>query len=529
MSPFNAVVRRGLRDARVRTLSFAYLFAIYAYVQAVGYRHTYPTYADRLAFAHSFASNDALRLFYGYPFDILSVGGYSAWRVGGTLSIAAAVFGVLAAVRAMRTEEDSGRTELVLAGRLTRGGVYACSLAAIAICVAAIWLAELVGFLLGALPAGESAYLALATVSVIPVFVGVGALTSQLAPSRRLALELGTAAVGLTLLIRVIADTAQGAAWLRWLTPLGWAEELRPFAGPRPLVLLAPALASTLLLAAAGALATRRDVGTGLLHTRESAPPRLRLLSSPLAQSLREERATLLVWALSIGVFALVLGAVSASISSAGISKRIQEEVARLGSGSILTPTGYLSFVFIFFIVVLSLFACAQVAAARREEAEERLETLLALPVARARWLIGRLALAAAGAAALALLAVMLAWAGAVSQGVGISLPRMLEAGANCLPVTFLFGGLAALAYALAPRASAGIAYGLIVIAFLWELVGALVGAPKLLVEVTPFAHVGYVPTQPFRVGAAAIMLAIAALCVGVALRVFRRRDLLGA
>ena len=89
-----------------------------------------------------------------------------------------------------------------------------------------------------------------------------------------------------------------------------------------------------------------------------------------------------------------------------------------------------------------------------------------------------------------------------------ISLPRMLEAGANCLPVALLFLGIAALAYAVVPRASAGIAYGLVTLAFLWHLVGALLGVPRWLVDLTPFAHVGLVPTQPFRTGAAAVMLA---------------------
>ena len=88
---------------------------------------------------------------------------------------------------------------------------------------------------------------------------------------------------------------------------------------------------------------------------------------------------------------------------------------------------------------------------------------------------------------------------GAESGGVSISLPRMLEAGANCLPVALLFLGIAALAYAIVPRASAGIAYGLVTVAFLWDLVGSLLGVPRWLVELTPFAHVGLVPAQPFR------------------------------
>jgi polyether ionophore transport system permease protein len=524
-----ALVKRALRDARTRTLAFAYLFAIYAYIQPVGFRHAYPTLAGRLAFVHSFADNDAVRFFYGFPYDAATVGGYSAWRVGGTLAIVAAVFGVLGAVRALRTEEDAGRAELVLAGAVTRGTVFGAGMGAVAAGVLLLWLGETAGFIAGGLPAGESAYLALASATVAAVFAGVGALASQLAPSRRIALELGNAMVAVALLMRVAADTSTGLGWLRWLTPLGWAEELRPFSGAQPLVLIAPALATALLLALAARISAARDLGTGVLSAHDSAPPRLRLLSSPSAQALRDERASLAIWGVSVAAFALVLGMISASISSAGISKSIKAEIAKLGTGSIATPTGYVSFVFIFFVLAVSLFMCAQIGVARQQEADEQLETLLAQPVGRARWLGGRLLLALGAAVALSLLAGALTWAGAGAQGVSLSLPRMLEAGANCLPVSLLFLGVAALAYALVPRASAGIAYGLVSVAFVWQLVGSLLGAPKLLLELTPFAHVGLVPTQAFRTSDAVVMLAIALLAALAALATFRRRDLLGA
>ena len=121
----------------------------------------------------------------------------------------------------------------------------------------------------------------------------------------------------------------------------------------------------------------------------------------------------------------------------------------------------------------------------------------------------------------------VLTWTGAAAVGVRVALPRMLEAGANCLPVALLFLAIAALAYAVVPRASAGIAYGLITLAFLWQLVGALLGVPRWLVDLTPFAHVGLVPTQPLRTGAATVMLAGAAGCALTALWAFRRRDLI--
>jgi ABC-2 type transport system permease protein len=105
----------------------------------------------------------------------------------------------------------------------------------------------------------------------------------------------------------------------------------------------------------------------------------------------------------------------------------------------------------------------------------------------------------------------------------------MLEAGVNCLPAALLFLGISALAYALVPRAGTGIAYGLVVVAFLWQLFGSLFGAPSWLVKLTPFAHVAAVPAQPLQGGAAVIMLAIGALTAGVALVAFGRRDVTGA
>jgi ABC-2 type transport system permease protein len=528
LAPARVLARRAFRDARVRTISFGFLFAAIAYIQPIGYRDAYPTLSSRLLFAHSFAENKAIRLFYGVPHNLLTVSGYTAWRVGGTLAIFAAVFGLLAAVRALRTEEDTGRMELVLAGSVGRGTAYLSAMAAIAASVLILGLAEFAGLVLAGLPAGGSAELALATASVAPVFVGVGALTSQLASTRRMALELGGTAVGLLLALRVIADTSSGAGWLRWATPLGWVEEVRPFTGAHPIVLVLPAAATVLLLAAAARIAAGRDIGTGVLPARDSAEPHLGLLSSPIAQALRSERSSLIVWLSSVGAFAYITGVIAKSTASAGISKSLQHEVAKLGTGSIVTPTGYLAFVFIFFVLAVSLFVCAQIGAARHEEADERLETLLSLPLSRRRWLGGRLVLAVAGASAISLAAGLLTWVGAESGGVSISLAGMLEAGLNCLPVALMFLGIAALTYAILPRASAGLSYGLVTVAFLWDLFGSLLGVPKWLVEATPFAHVGLVPAQPFRADAAVIMLGIAAASALAAVWFFQRRDLTG-
>jgi ABC-2 type transport system permease protein len=524
--PASALVVRAVRDSRTLTVVFTYLFLVYSFIQPVGYRRVYTTPASREEFARSFGENSGLRLLYGEPHNVAAVSGYTAWRVGGVLAIAAAAFGVLMAVRALRGEEDAGRAELTLAGIVSRRTVYLSAMAAVGAATVILWAAEFAGFAFGGLPVAGSAYLALATVSVIPVFTGIGAVASQLAPDRRIATEIAGGAAGMFFLLRVIADTVAGAGWLRWLTPLGWAEEMRPFAGPRPAVLLLPVAASALLLLIAARLGATRDLGSGLLPER-SGGSSMALLSSPVAQALRSQRDSLIAWAGSFAVFSFILGVVASSVSSNGIPAGVNRQVARLGVGSITTPAGYLALIFFIYVLGVSMFACAQVGAARREEAGQQLETLLALPVGRTGWLTGRLLLGAVAAALICVLTGLLTWAGAAAGGTSVRAGQMLEAGLNCLPAALLFLGVAALAYAVAPRASAAIAYGFLVLTFLWQAVGALVGAPGWLVGLTPFAHIGLVPAQPFQAAAAVVMIGIGVAAAAAGLAVFRRRDLI--
>jgi ABC-2 type transport system permease protein len=329
-------------------------------------------------------------------------------------------------------------------------------------------------------------------------------------------------------LLRVIADTADGGQWLRWATPLGWAEESRPFTGAQPLVLLLPLAVSAALLVAAASIAAGRDVGAALLPARDSAPPRLRRLSSPTAHALRQERMSLTTWISSVTAFGLMIGIVSESINGSVISDSLQRQLEKFGTGPVVTPRDYVAFAFIFFVLVASLFACSQLGAARREEEHERLETLFALPLGRRQWLLGRLGLAVAGTVAISLTAGAATWFGARAQGVHLSFTSLLEAGGNCLPVSLMFLGLATLAYALVPRASSGIAYGLVAIAFLWYLFGSLVGVPEWVVAATPFAHVAAVPVESFRAAAAAIMIATGVLAAAAGVAWFERRDVVG-
>ena len=370
-----ALTRRAFRRrARVRTIAFAYLFA--------GVR-LHP--AGRLPPRLPDAAEPARRSPTASPATrrcacstasrttCSRVGGYTAWRVGGTLAIFAARLrparrGAGAAHRGGQPAAWSWCSRARSAGAAAYLGVAGGDRRRRRV----LWARRVRSAVAGRwLPVGGSAYLALATVSVVPVFAGVGALASQLAPTRRIALELASGARrGSLFLLRVVADTASGAAaGCAGSTPLGWAEELRPFAG-------AAAARAAAARSATGAAAARAR-GRGSRGGATSAPaccprasaaePRLRLLSSPTAQALREERGEPDRRGCSaVGAFAFILGVISKSISSAGISDepaaRAREARRRLDRDP--EPATSPS-CFIFFVLAVSLFACAQIGAAR--------------------------------------------------------------------------------------------------------------------------------------------------------------------
>ena len=166
MAAVRAITLRTLADGRIRAGSFGLIFVFYAVANVVGYRDAYPTIADRRAFATTFGSDKAIRLFYGVPHDLIHVGGYVAWRVGGGGVMMAGAWGVIASVRAFRGEEESGRMELVLARSLSRLQANLSILASLAFEAALLWLALAAGLVAPGLAPGGSAYLALAITSV---------------------------------------------------------------------------------------------------------------------------------------------------------------------------------------------------------------------------------------------------------------------------------------------------------------------------------------------------------------------------
>ena len=223
-----------------------------------------------------------------------SVGGYTLHRDALTLAVLAAMMSVLAVVRHTRQAEELGREEML---RACVVGRYASLAAAVIVALAAnVVLAVLLG--LGMVVAGQPAagsLVAGASIAVVGVaFTGVAAVTCQLASSTRGAIGLAGAGLGVAFLLAALGNmlgtvdsTALrvGSAWPAWLSPIGWGQQMRPFADNLwwPLGLTVLAIASLLWLAIE--LAGRRDAGRGMWPERRGPASASPALLSPPALS----------------------------------------------------------------------------------------------------------------------------------------------------------------------------------------------------------------------------------------------------
>ncbi len=525
---------RTSRKAMRSGLLWGVIFGLTYASSTLAYSSAYPTQADRERIAALFSTNAGLAAINGPARGLDNPAAYGVWKSLMFLMVIGAVWGLLMATRLLRGEEDAGRWELLIAGQTTRLRATVLALLGLATGVWVTFLVSAVMFVaIGRSPKvdfGTSAalYLALCFIAAPAMWVGIGSLTSQLSPSRRQAAAIAAAVLGVSYAIRMLADSSNDLAWLRWLSPLGWIETLNPLTGSRwlgfvPIVLLA---AGTRV--AAIVLAGQRDVGAALLHDGERITARTRLLSGTFAFSFRQVRATTLGWAGGVAAFALTLGLIAKQGGTLLTSSpTVEEAIGKLGvTGE--GPVAYLGFTFLIVAAVVGFVAVTHVSAMAEEENETRLAELLVRPVGRWQWYAQRVVIAAACIVAVSLIAGLFAWIGALISGVAVSLWQLLGAGLNVAPPTICIFGIGALAFGGWPRRASIVAYAVFAWGFLVTVLSGFEHESHWLVDTSVFHHMAAYPAAPVNWWAAVVMVLIGLACAAAGAAIFTQRDVAG-
>jgi ABC-2 type transport system permease protein len=529
--PEVAIGRRAFRGTWVGATVVAVGCALTVASTAVTYVSSFPTEASRQQLARLTASSGGLSVLLGPIGDIDTVGGYTFYKGYVFLTSIAAVWAVLITTRSLRGEEDAGRWQLLLSGA-TRA---ARATNAVLVGLGGSVLIVLVGVFAGTMAAGldpdvgftpwDALAHALSIALVPAVFVGVAAVSSQLGRTRRVATGVAMGVLAVAFVLRMVGDAGPSTRWVRWTTPFGWSELVAPLTSNDlvPLVPAAALIAVTVVVAVA--MASRRDVGDGVLRSHDTAPARDRGLGSVTALAVRQETGVLVAWLVGAVAMGLAFGVI-AHLTVEGLPSGTRDVIDSFGvRGSFVEQ--YFGLVLLFVAAVLALLPAGQIGAAAGEELDGRLRLVLAGPTRRAAWLAGRLTIAAVAVTVAALVAGAGLWAGAASQGVDeVSLPTLLGAGLDVVPVCLVALGVGAIVFSVAPRAASASVYVVVGWSLVADIVASLVEPLRWTEALGLFDHLALVPAQRVDWSTVGVTLTVGlGLCV-LSVAVFARRDL---
>lgn len=464
------------------------------------------------------------------PIVPLSKEGAVLWRGMLQSSIAVMIGSSFTAIRHTRSDEESGRYELIYGNGKGR---YAAITAAIAISFAGSFISALFvsiimiisGFsLTGSLLAG----LTLCAVGLI--FTGIGVLISQIFQDSGSARGFILALYFLSMVPMMINNVGGGSTFWIWLAPEAWFRITEPFGGNNFSPLLVFMVLSIIPIAFAYYLMDNRDLGRGIFKEK-LGPEDSAELKSPLALSLRQHKKTIIVWCIGMAFIGGAVGFITPSISE-NISEMLvnmstwAKTMSKLGNRE-----GFVS-VTIYIMGLMagtSVYGISTVLNLKKEESEHFAEMLLAQPVSRIKLMSGYLIIAYAGSAVILLvLGASVGWGWGYSSGDMSLVSKAIVMSLTKIPSVWVIIGITSLLYGWMPRISAVLSWVLlglfIVTEMLWE--AGIVGWSAM--ELTPFGYAHYsIPVNELSALSLSLLVLLSITFTLVGLAGFKNRNII--
>ncbi len=523
MTGVRQMARLGVRSAWPVLLGAPALAALLVAGSARGIAGLYPSLADRIQYEATLGGSRASAAFNGRGYDLATTGGITAYEVGVFGQLVFPLLGLLLGIHLTRREEEAGRWDIVTAGRVSPGAPLT---AAAALCLGSAALTTALtaaGALAAGLPARGAVWYALGIGALIAAFAGVGLLAGQVAASTRTAWAIGGAAQALFFLVRAVVDGRNlGAVWL---SPLGWAAEVRPFGdGPRWWPILAYAVSCAACLGAAAWVAHHRDLGSGAIVPRPGPARGAPRLGTAAGVAWRLGGGALIGWALGAAAWAATFGALSEEMTGL-----IEANPALMDAMGLTRATDVVASMALLVVALAAMGAGVQcLVRLGSEEEVGRLATLVA--TRRPRAAVWRGWLCVAFAQALVVLA-----AGALALGVTTwaatgrveDLRVAAWTGAAYAVPVLLVVSVAAVLAGWRPG-WARIVWSVVGWAAVVGLLGETLRLPDWARNTSPLRAVGNLPVDDPDAWVLVGMAVIAAVLVLASQAAFTRRDVLG-
>lgn len=524
---FGTLLRLYARVSRIRLTVWVVGLTALNVVIAVAFPGLYPDATARQQRAVIIGSSPAAVSFSGPGFGLhdYTFGAMLSNEMLGFVAVLIALMAVFLVVRHAREEEQVGRTELVRAGIVGRHAPMAAVFALAALASIAVGLLTAVGLALCGVPSltvGGSLVYGAALSAVGLAFAGIGLLTSQIAEHARTASGLAGLAIGIAYLLRAVGDIGENA--LRWLSPIGWAQQTAPYVLNRVWPLLISIGVTILLVVLAVLLNDRRDHGAGMVQPRPGPARGSAMLGTPLGLAVRLQRGTVIAWALSLIAFAAIYGTLMSEVRKFASQNPVIQEVLAAQGGSLLGA--FLAMIVGLLAMFAGIFAIQSVLRIRSEQTSGRAEPVLAASVSRTSWAGPHIAIAiVAGALVTLLAAAALGVSGALALGSSEVAGDALAAASANLPALMVIVGIAVLLVGWLPQLAA-LSWLVIGWAIFAGMLGGLLQLPTWAMDLSPFAHVPRIPGEAMSWPPMIIMTVLGVALLVAGLVGLRRRDI---
>jgi ABC-2 type transport system permease protein len=490
-------------------------------VTASSIKGLYPTQADLDVAAAAGEANAALIALQGPAYGLDTLGGQVVFNFGAFGYSVVALMGVFLVGRHTRADEEAGRTELLRATVVGRDAPATAVLVVAAAAFVVLGALAALSLMSQALPTAGSIAFGLAIAGFGFLFACITAVLAQTTEQARPVYGMAAAVLGVSYVLRAIGDIGSGI--LTWLSPMGWAMSMRPFADERwwPFLLLFGAAA--LMIVLTFALAGIRDLGGGLVPGRRGPPHGGRALAGPFGLAFRLQRATVFWWVLGLALTGVAYGAVVTDVDDLIGDNSTFEDMIAQGGGD-LTDT-FLATSMLTMALIAGGFAISSTLRLRSEETAGHAEAVLATATPRPRWAGSHLGIALGGSfllVAAAGLGIGITYAIVVADSDQIG--RLAGAAIAFAPALWILIGVAVVLFGIFPRASVG-AWGALAFCAVIGLFGELFDLPNWIVDLSPFQHVPTMPVEGFNALPIVVMIAIAAVLIGAGVAGFRHRD----
>ena len=500
-------------------------------VTAPSYESVYPSLVTRTVLIEQMRKSPGTRLLYGYVPLPGRLGQLLQWETGTFLLVCTALMAILLTCRVLRADEDEGLVEVLRATGAGRSVPFLVP-------VALIWV------VVGALSAGVGGLLTWQTGSIEELtvsgawalagticvtgwaFSAIAAVACQLGRQVGQARGLSMLMLALAFAMRVSADQISDdtdSDWLRWLTPLGWRDLVRPYTDDRFGVLPVCCTVAITVALSAMVLAARREYLDGYLPDRSSSQRRWRIRGH-MDLLARLSRRGVLGWALASTGLAALYGSVSGSVNDLlAPDSPTASYVGKMASGSAVEQ-----FMSLLTVVTVLLVAVAAVRRMNRLAGLEHaglVEVELATGVSRSRLFLSQVLSALLESIVLLLVsATVLAATTATQLTDDHAVARSFVFTVSQLPGMVAAVGIAAALVGMAPKLT-GMSWAVVAWSAFAQFFGGLVELKDWAKDLSVLGHhldvVGSPDWKPL-----AVQTAVGLVGVAIGMVAYTRRDL---